>query len=92
MTEEEEKQFEILCDAINAGKVPVVDVTPPEIKKNMSKELRESTKNIWYVKDKSISLRVSDHILELVKQKAQKQGIPYQTLIGSWIHQHAMEE
>lgn len=91
MTEEEERQFETLCDAIEKGKVAMVDVTPPEVKKNRTKEFKESVRHIKHVKDTSISLRVSENILQLVKEKAKKEGIPYQTLIGSWIYKHAIE-
>ncbi len=40
-------------------------------------------------KSKKINLRISDEDLSLVKKKAEESGIPYQTLIGSLIHQYA---
>lgn len=43
-------------------------------------------------KDKTISLRLPGEILERTKAKAAKLGIPYQTLIGSWVHQQATKD
>lgn len=41
-------------------------------------------------KSKSITLRITEPDLISIKAKAIKLGIPYQTLIGSWLHQHAI--
>lgn len=92
LTAEEEMQLEELLDAVERGEVPVTSVLSKEQLATRSKENIELDKNIRYVKDKSISLRISDDVLQVVKQKAKKQWLPYQTLIGSWIYQHAMEE
>ena len=35
---------------------------------------------------KSINLRVNSHDLELLKRKAEQEGIPYQTLVSSILH------
>lgn len=37
------------------------------------------------VKDAVISIRISSKTLQRVKAKAEKKGIPYQTMIGKWI-------
>ncbi len=41
------------------------------------------------MKTKHISIRLSEKDLIKIKQKALSSGIPYQTLIGSLIHQYA---
>ncbi len=45
---------------------------------------KETTK-----KNKSINIRISENDLEAIKLLAAKEGIPYQTLIGSLIHKYA---
>jgi predicted DNA binding CopG/RHH family protein len=40
-------------------------------------------------KTKRISIRLSERDLEILKSKADETGIPYQTLIGSLVHQYA---
>ncbi len=37
------------------------------------------------VKDTVISIRISSKTLQRVKAKAEKKGVPYQTMIGKWI-------
>ena len=39
-------------------------------------------------KNKSISLRISNFDLEKLKEKANSEGIPYQTLINSILHKY----
>jgi predicted DNA binding CopG/RHH family protein len=41
------------------------------------------------LKDTSITIRISSDVLNTIKSKASKQGVPYQTLIGSLIYQYA---
>lgn len=40
------------------------------------------------VKESRFTARINNHDLELLKQKAAKEGIGYQTLIGSLIHKY----
>lgn len=40
-------------------------------------------------KDARINIRLSHHDLELIKQKAAYEGLPYQTLIASLLHKYA---
>jgi len=40
-------------------------------------------------KNRNINIRISDNDLESIKLKAAKEGMPYQTLIGSLIHKYA---
>ena len=39
-------------------------------------------------KNRSISLRISNYDLEKLKEKANNEGIPYQTLINSILHKY----
>ncbi|MCJ7813669.1 BrnA antitoxin family protein [bacterium] len=39
-------------------------------------------------KNKSISLRISNFDLEKLKEKANNEGVPYQTLINSILHKY----
>ena len=45
---------------------------------------KETTK-----KNKSINIRISENDLNAIKLLAAKEGMPYQTLIGSLIHKYA---
>ncbi len=40
-------------------------------------------------KNRNINIRISENDLELIKLKAAREGMPYQTLIGSLIHKYA---
>lgn len=40
-------------------------------------------------KNKNINIRISENDLESIKLKAAREGMPYQTLIGSLIHKYA---
>ena len=40
-------------------------------------------------KDKVITLRINSFDLERIQKKAKKEGMPYQTMIGSIIHKYA---
>lgn len=39
-------------------------------------------------KNKAVSLRLANYDLEKIKEKASKQGIPYQTFISSILHKY----
>ena len=39
-----------------------------------------------------ITLRLSNQILELIKQKAREEGLPYQTFISSILHKYATDK
>ncbi|MDZ7722297.1 MAG: CopG family antitoxin [candidate division KSB1 bacterium] len=41
---------------------------------------------------KSINLRINNYDLELLKQKAEQEGIPYQTLISSILHKYLTDQ
>lgn len=55
-------------------------------KEKIEKILRNARKN------KSISLRISSFILDNLKEKAGKIGIPYQTLINSILHKYVTNQ
>ena len=40
-------------------------------------------------KDAVLNIRVNGEDLEIIKQKAKKMGIPYQTFVSELIHQYA---
>ncbi|MCX5790536.1 MAG: antitoxin [Elusimicrobia bacterium] len=41
-------------------------------------------------KDAVLNIRVNSEDLEIIKQKARKMGIPYQTFVSELIHQYAV--
>ena len=41
-------------------------------------------------KDAVLNIRVNGEDLEIIKQKAKKMGIPYQTFVSELIHQYAV--
>lgn len=75
---EEEKQIENDIDILK----PVSDIK----RQNIENILSEAKKN------KSISLRISSHDLEQLKEKANDEGIPYQTLINSVLHKYVTKQ
>lgn len=58
-----------------------------------SADLPEKKKHIQmaraYNKEKRINLRIADEVLNQLKRSADKQGIPYQTLISSVLYRYA---
>ncbi len=40
-------------------------------------------------KNRNINIRISENDLESIKLKAAREGMPYQTLIGSLLHKYA---
>ena len=43
-------------------------------------------------KTRNINIRVSEHDLAVVKQKAEREGLPYQTLISSVLRKYANDQ
>ena len=56
--------------------------------KKLKNQIIEAAKNMDK-KSKHISVRISEYDLLKIKEKAIETGIPYQTLIGSVLHQYA---
>lgn len=77
---EEEQE---LLEAFEAGKL-----TPIKNREEKRRELIEAARNTS-TKTKRISVRLSEQDLEKLKIKSVEIGIPYQTLIGSLVHQYA---
>lgn len=71
-----------------------------EIEKNsdklrsISKEKRDKVLSIIERarKGRAISLRLSEFDLEMVKKKAESEGLPYQTLINTVIHKYVTDQ
>jgi predicted DNA binding CopG/RHH family protein len=43
-------------------------------------------------KNRAISLRLSEFDLEMVKKRAEKEGLPYQTLIATIVHKFVTDQ
>jgi predicted DNA binding CopG/RHH family protein len=43
-------------------------------------------------KDKAISLRIATYDLEKIKEKAERNGVPYQTLITTILHKYVTDQ
>jgi predicted DNA binding CopG/RHH family protein len=61
--------------------------------KNMKKELAElrTAAENYMLKKERINIRISRADLQGIKQCAQQEGLPYQTLIASLIHKYQVE-
>ena len=74
--DEEEKE---ILEAYESGKLTTAPV--PEAMVLAAKETMKKNRNI--------NIRISENDLEAIKLLAAKEGMPYQTLIGSLIHKYA---
>ena len=72
------EELEIL-EAYNSGKLQGAPVS-----KLMMVAAKETLK-----KNKNINIRISENDLESIKMLAAREGMPYQTLIGSILHKYA---
>ncbi len=77
---EEEKE---ILEAYEKG-----ELVPVENQEEMREKLRQAAK-ATIGKTKHISIRVSEKDLRKIKARAVESGMPYQTLIGSLLHQYA---
>ncbi len=98
------KERKELIDAYKSGEIGLVDdpgeeqdilkayekgeLIPVDNNEEKKKELIEAARNTP-TKTKRISIRLPEQDLEQLKIKAAETGIPYQTLIGSLVHQYA---
>ncbi len=55
---------------------------------NIQTDYREIASNTLK-KNRKINIRISENDLDALKRKAAREGIPYQTLIGSVLHKYA---
>ena len=60
----------------------------------VSAERREQIESIIQKvrKNQAISLRLSEFDLELLKKRAESEGLPYQTLISSVLHKYVTDQ
>lgn len=56
-------------------------------KRNRIESIIETTK-----KNKAISMRMSAFDLDLLKEKAQREGMPYQTLLNTIVHKYVTNQ
>ena len=70
--------FELEIEKSSEKYVPVSEIKRKEIESIIN----DSKKN------KNINIRIKKYDLELVKKRAEEEGIPYQTLISSIIHKY----
>src|SRR6056297_890073 len=75
---EEEKQIENEMDQYKS--------VSEEKKKKIEKIIDQTKKN------KAISLRINNYDLEKIKEKAEKEGVPYQTLITNILHKYISDQ
>ena len=75
---EEEKQIENEMDQYKS--------VTEEKKKTIEKIIDQTKKN------KAISLRINNYDLEKIKEKAEKEGVPYQTLITNILHKYISDQ
>jgi predicted DNA binding CopG/RHH family protein len=77
------KDEQALSDSIDRGEWKSV--------KNLKVEQTKARKaaNNYLVKKQIINIRISETDLDLIKQKAAHQGMPYQTMIASVLHRYA---
>ncbi|MFW5891601.1 MAG: CopG family antitoxin [bacterium] len=75
---EEEKQIESEIDQYKS--------VSAEKKKKIEKIIDQTKKN------KAISLRINNYDLEKIKEKAEKEGVPYQTLITNILHKYISDQ
>ncbi len=54
----------------------------------LKRQLRTAAKNTL-LKSKQVSIRLAEKDLQKIKRRAAELGIPYQTIIGSLVHQYA---
>ena len=76
----EEKQ---LLKDVESGKYKSVKNLPKEIAR--FQQIARNTMN----KNRSINIRLSEPVLFKIKAKAAEKGLPYQTFIGSILHQYS---
>ncbi|MCK4980846.1 MAG: hypothetical protein KAS62_10655 [Candidatus Delongbacteria bacterium] len=67
-----------ILEAFEDGKLQVSEV------QNDYKTMAENTLK----KNKKIGIRISENDITALKRKASREGIPYQTLIGSILHKY----
>ncbi len=75
-------QYEKNIDKKSGQYVPIT-----EKKKKVIETIIENSRS----KSKNINIRISDSDLNKIKERALKEGLPYQTLITGFIHKYVTE-
>ncbi len=78
--DEEEKE---ILEAFEEGKLKKIDMSEEEI------EALKIAARQTLIENSRISVRIPERDLRKIKKRAQKSGIPYQTLITAVLHQYA---
>ncbi|WP_252177489.1 CopG family antitoxin [Endozoicomonas sp. 4G] len=76
-----DNEEQALLDAFERGEYE--SVLTPERKATLEAAARETLK-----KDKRINIRISQQDLLAIQSRAQREGIPYQTLVSSILHKY----
>ena len=78
-----DKEEREILDAIERGEFKPV----PMLKKELARHAKIARATLTRItKNKTISIRISEHDLVRIKQRAAKEGLPYQTFITSTLH------
>ena len=80
-----------LLAAFNAGAVLVGEDLATDLHKQQKAGQKKPVLP-KFKKDKPISIRLSATLIERLKDRANQQGIPYQTLVSSILHQYAFRK
>ncbi len=84
---EDKETMQMIRDAEKGKFVPVKNFD------EMKAMLKQAAKNtIKARKNKSLTLRISEADLGRLKMKAESQGLPYQTLLTTLIHQYTTDK
>jgi predicted DNA binding CopG/RHH family protein len=77
------KEEQAISDSIDRGEWRSI--------KNLKAEQAKAKKaaNNYLLKKQRINIRISETDLDLIKQKAAHEGMPYQTMIASVLHRYA---
>ena len=78
----DEEEREIL-EAFGEGKLKKIDISEEE-----REELKLAARQTL-IENSRISVRIPEHDLKKIKERALKNGIPYQALITAVLHQYA---
>jgi len=50
-----------------------------------------TTVAVWSSKSRSVNIRIAESVLEELKRRAMREGLPYQTLISSVLHKYVTD-
>lgn len=61
--------------------------------RSVSKEERRKIERLLgkIRKSRSVNIRIAEHVLEELKRRSQREGLPYQTLISSILHKYVTD-